>query len=138
MSPRIRRAFKRSAAIAATLMVAAGLTVAGAPAAVADDRASFNLTYGGAYYRGTVEFYNRSVLVTGELRGLGTKGCRVGKATAIRNASGGILDVGTTSAVCNGPVTREIPLTADVAGGAGLVLVALTLTGGEPILAHCY
>jgi hypothetical protein len=136
VSPGIRRAFKRSAATAATLTVAAGLTVAVAPTAAAADRASFNLNYGGAYYRGTVEFYNRSVLVKGELKGLGGTLCRVGLAKTI---AGEILDTGSTSPVCNGPVTREIPLTADVPGGARQVLIALTAApAGPPFLAHCY
>ncbi len=127
----------RATAGAATLMVAAGFTVVGAPSAAADERASFDLTYGATYYRGTIDFYDRSVMITGELRGLST-GCRKGQAYAFRTAAPRTLDRGTTSTVCNGPVSRQIPLTADVAGGAAEVQVSLLPAGEERLLAYCF
>jgi hypothetical protein len=103
-------------------VAATGLSVAGAPSAAADDRASFNLTWGATYYRGTVDFYNRSVVVSGQLRGLST-GCRRANAYSFNPLK--TLDSENTSLVCNGPVVREIPLSADAAGGASMVSISL-------------
>lgn len=64
----------------------------GAPGAAAADRASFNLSYGATYYRGTAEFYDRSVLVTGELRGLNLTWLKLVR-TAVVDAGEGIAEV---------------------------------------------
>ncbi|MEU6261104.1 hypothetical protein [Streptomyces sp. NPDC047043] len=119
----------------ATLVAAAGLTLTGAPSAAAADRASFDLTVGATYFRGTIDFYNRSVSVDGVLRGL-TTGCRRGAAWA-NDASGKVLDHRSTSLVCNGAVSRQIPLTADVPGGAAIVEVDLLDADGH-IIAFCF
>ncbi len=133
--PRILRTSKRAAAVVATLAAVGGLTLAGAPNAAADDQAIFDLTFGATYYRGTIEFYNRSVIVAGSLRGLST-GCRRGWASA-ETADGGTLDYNTTSATCTGPVHREIHLTADVAGGARVVEVWLKDEANGNFLVGC-
>ncbi|MFD5017145.1 hypothetical protein [Streptomyces chartreusis] len=119
---------------AAALTAVAGLTLAGAPGAAAADRASFNLTVGATYFKGTIEFYNRSVTVNGVLRGLST-GCRRGAAWAFAS-SGSTLDNRSTTAVCNGAVSKTIPLTADVPGGAAEVEVDL-LEGNGYRIASC-
>ncbi|CAM4413199.1 Secreted protein [Nocardia ninae] len=119
----------------ATLAAVGGLTVAGAPNAAADDRAIFELPFGATYYSGTIEFYNRSVVVAGSLRGLST-GCRRGYALS-ETAWGLVLDDNTTSATCTGPVHREIHLTADVAGGARIVQVWLVDEDNGVLLVGC-
>ncbi|MFF3228809.1 hypothetical protein ACFYV7_38855 [Nocardia suismassiliense] len=87
------------------------------------------------YYSGTIDFYSRSVVVAGSLRGLST-GCRRGWASA-ETASGTVLDYNTTSPTCTGPVHREIPLEADVAGGAGVVQVWLIDEANNRLLVGC-
>ncbi|WP_135237083.1 hypothetical protein [Nocardia sp. CS682] len=111
------------------------MTLTGAPNAAADDQASFDLTFGATYFRGTVEFYNRSAIVAGNLRGLST-GCRRGWAST-HDTSGARLDVNSMSATCTGPVHREIPLKADVAGGAARVQVRLLEANGN-VLTSCW
>ncbi|QBS44373.1 hypothetical protein DMB37_34115 [Nocardia sp. CS682] len=135
LSTRILRTSKRATAVLATLAAVAGLTLAGAPNAAADDRATFKLTYGATYYIGTIDFTNRSVLVAGSLRGLST-GCRRGWAAAF-DGSFERLDYNSTSATCTGPVHREIPLTADVEGGVRFVEVRLQEADGTE-LASCF
>ncbi len=119
----------------ATLAAIGGLTLAGAPNAAADDRAIFDLPFGATYYSGTIEFYNRSVIVAGSLRGLST-GCRRGAASA-ETADGRTLDYNTTSATCTGPVHREIHLSADVVGGARIVQVWLVDEANGNFLVGC-
>ncbi|MFI9407895.1 hypothetical protein [Nocardia sp. NPDC052316] len=118
--------------VVSTLAAVAGLTLAVAPNAAADETATFRLVYGATYFIGTIEFYNRSVLIAGNLRGLST-GCRRGWAFA---ENGSWLDYNSTSATCTGPVYREIPLKIDVPGGVAKVDVHLTEADGNT-LADC-
>ncbi|MEW1797990.1 MULTISPECIES: hypothetical protein [Streptomyces] len=133
MRARIRRTTRRATAVGAAL-AAAGLNLAGTPSAAAADRASFDVTVAATYYRGTIEFYNRSVIVDGVLRGLST-GCRRGGAWAY-DAGGYPLAHKTTSLVCNGAVERDIPLSWDVPGGASSVVVDLLDADGN-LLKYC-
>ncbi|WP_251091579.1 hypothetical protein [Streptomyces sp. Caat 7-52] len=110
------------------------MNLAGAPHAAAADRATFDVTVAATYYRGTIEFYNRSVIVDGVLRGLST-GCRRGGAWAY-DAGGYPLAHKTTSLVCNGAVERDIPLSWDVPGGASSVVVDLLDADGN-LLKYC-
>jgi len=133
MRPRVRRTTKTATTVAATLAVA-GLHLAGAPTAAAADRATFDVTVAATYYRGTFDFYNRSVIVDGVLRGLST-GCRRGGAWAY-DAGGHSLAHKTTSLVCNGAVERDIPLSWDVPGEASSVVVDLLDADGK-LLKYC-
>jgi hypothetical protein len=112
-----------------TLVAATGVVLASAPSAAADDPASFDVGVRATYFRGTVNFYNRSASVDGLLRGLST-GCRRGVATAVDSA-GNVLDRRSTSLVCSGVVERSIPLVADVPGGAAFVEVAIADADGN-------
>lgn len=131
MHARIRRA---ATAVMTTLVAATGMALASAPNAAADDPARFDVGVGATYFRGTVNFYNRSASAEGLLRGLST-GCRRGVATAVDSA-GNILDRRSTSLVCSGVVERTIPLVADVPGGAAFVEVAIADADGKN-LATC-
>lgn len=134
MRSRIRRTAKRATAVAAALAAAAGLNLAGAPNAAAADRATFDVTVGATYYRGTIEFYNRSVIVDGVLRGLST-GCRKAGAWAY-DAGGDWMDHRNTSVVCNGAVERDIPLSWDTPGAASAVVIDLLDANGN-LIEYC-
>lgn len=127
------RALKKATTIATAVMAAAGFAVATAPSAAADDRASFNLQVKATYFQGTIDFYNRSVVVRGMLRGLST-GCRRGAAWAFDSA-GKELSYSNTTAVCTGAVSKTINLVADVPGGAARVEVDLNEGNGYRIAA---
>lgn len=124
------RARKGRAAVAA-VAAAAGLVLTGAPPAAGTtaftahdfflwgpDRAS--------YFDGTVTFYNRSVGVVGTFHAVG---CR--RFYASSHAGGRQLDIRSTSTHCNSTTTENISLSADVAGGADRVRVALTDRYGQ-------
>jgi hypothetical protein len=130
LRPRIRRAI----AFTTTLLTAAGVALAGAPSAAADDPATFDLTIGATYFRGTINFFNRSASVVGVLRGLSTS-CRRGDAKAF--SLNDELDHRSTSLVCNGVTNQTIPLTADVTGGAIKVIVSLKDANGA-LLRECW
>ncbi|MFG2172553.1 hypothetical protein ACGFMO_14435 [Streptomyces niveus] len=110
---------------AGTLMALPAATATAAPATVTAVT-DYSVPVGQTYTKGTLNFTNRSVSVNGEQKsvGTGTGECRKTYATAY-DGNGNPLDARSTTPVCgrSGPV--DIPLTANVAGGAAYVEVCL-------------
>jgi hypothetical protein len=114
------------------LAAAAGMAVAGAPNAAADDGATVYLGgVGATYFSGTINFTNRSASVDGVLRALSTS-CRRVYASSW-DANGGELDFRSTSTWCTTSPTQHIALAANVPGGAAYVVVELTDANGNEI-----
>lgn len=94
----------------------------------------FNAEYGNTYTRGQVTFYNRSVLVAGQHKAVGSSGCRYTLARAL-TASGVLLGTKRTpSIVCDSFADFSFTMPADVPGGAARVDVSLVHAGTNRIL----
>ncbi|MEU0094671.1 hypothetical protein [Kribbella sp. NPDC006257] len=113
--------------VAAGIGVVATLGTIGiaAPAQAATTAAKpFELIYGNSFYTGTVNFSNRSVTATGEVKSTVGGGCRFGEVTAFVGDKG--YPVGRTRSVCDGDaVVMPITSTADVPGGPTSVVLTL-------------
>jgi len=115
------RTAKRATATVAALAVASGVALAGAPsAAAAEDPANVNLSYYNTSFVGSVNWFNRSVRVDGQLRALPGSCRRVYVVTM--NSGGRILGDQSTSLQC-GVSEQHITVPADVPGGATYVQV---------------
>ena len=117
---------KKVGATVSAVAVAAGLVLAGAPAAGAAPASyptkQFDVSDGsGSYYTGTITWYNRSVAVAGTFKAVG---CRRVYAAAFAGSTQ--LDVRSSSTHCNSTTAAPIPLDADVPGGAGAVDIRIT------------
>jgi hypothetical protein len=127
------RTTKRIGATAAAVAAFAGLVVTAAPAAGATTTAyptsPFTVSSGdGSYFAGTITWYNRSVSVSGTFKAVACR--RVYGSTWV---PGTRLDYRSTSTHCNALTFETIPLTANVAGGAGWVTIDLTDQNGSPL-----
>jgi hypothetical protein len=109
-----------AAAAAVLAPVAAPTGAAAAPAsAAAYPTVNFLLKDGaGGYFAGTVTWYNRSVGVVGTFN---ADGCERVLARSIAGITG--LDTRSTSLHCNTQTSENIPLSADVPGGADRVYI---------------
>jgi hypothetical protein len=122
----------------AALAAAASVAIAVAPAASAAEYPSGpiemnDIKYGASYMTGTVTFYNRSVGITGPAHFVG---CRTIYAFAYDVQPGGArkqLDAGSTSPQCDRDHFVNIPLAADVSGGADLVRLEMRDGNGKAL-----
>ena len=116
----------RGRAVLAAVAAGAGLLLAGAPAASASTTGTSTdfLIYGNdgsSYVTGSVFFYNRSAEVVASLHAVG---CR--RVYAYAYAGTKLLDTRSSSTHCNSDTGQDIPLNADVVGGADHVKIKLT------------
>jgi hypothetical protein len=133
----------RLAAGATALAAIAGVAFGGAPAASAADYPyavieKSHLQFGATYVTGKVTFYNRSAGVTGTGHFVG---CRTLYAWAIDKQPGDkevVLDVGSTSPQCDKNHPINIPLEANIAGGADRVLLELRDGAGKPFATRVF
>lgn len=108
----------------ATLVAATGLTLVGAPNALAADAASVYLSGNdGTYFSGTVNFTNRSASVDGVVYPSSNR-CRRVNAAALDSVSHP-LDLQGTKLWCTMSSPQHIPLTANVPGGAVKIGISL-------------
>lgn len=125
------RTLRRGKGRAAVAMfaAAAGLVLAGPPAAAAVPAANAPVDLvdpgSGSSFHGTAAFSNRSVTVAGTFHAVG---CR--RFYAASHAGSAQLDIRSTSTHCNTTTQETLPLTANVVGGANFVRVALTDASG--------
>jgi hypothetical protein len=125
------RAF-RSALFSVLLVVAAMALSAPFAQATASTAAAegFRVPYGNTYTAGTATFFNRSVSVVGEQKALSSSGCRYTYVEA-RTSGGSLLDWNVSQITCAASENYQIPLVADVAGGAAYVDVYLMYWNGD-------
>ncbi|MEU8639260.1 hypothetical protein AB0C38_44325 [Amycolatopsis sp. NPDC048633] len=115
---------KRTTAVLATLMAATGLTLVGAPDALAADGATVYLSGNdGTYFSGTVNFTNRSASVDGVVYPSSNR-CRRVNAAAFDSVTN-VLDLKGTRLWCTMSSPQHIPLTANVPGGASKIGISL-------------
>lgn len=109
-----------AAAVAVLTLAAAPPVATAAPAsAVAYPTTEFLIRDGaGGYFSGTVTWYNRSVGVVGAFN---AHDCERVLARSIVDLTA--LDARSTSLHCNTVTSENIPLSADVAGGANRVYI---------------
>ncbi|MGW4394681.1 hypothetical protein ACWEHA_05270 [Amycolatopsis nivea] len=125
------RTIRRGKGRAAVAMFAAvaGLVLAGAPAATAAPASTAPIDLvdpgSGSSFHGTAAFSNRSVTVAGTFHAVG---CR--RFYAAPHAGSKQLDIKSTSLHCNSTTQENMPLAANVVGGANFVRVALTDANG--------
>lgn len=114
----------------AGVVAAAGLLLTGAPAASATTSVSHDFFLWGAdgasYFDGVATFSNRSANVSGTFHAVGCK-----RFYASAHAGSTQLDIRSTSTHCNATTSENIPLKADVVGGANRIRVALTDQNGQ-------
>jgi hypothetical protein len=110
-----------AAAAAVLTPVAAPTGAAAAPAsAAAYPTVNFLLQDGaGGYFAGTVTWYNRSVGVVGTFNADGCERVLASSLVGITTA----LDTRSTSLHCNTQTSENIPLSANVPGGADRVYI---------------
>ena len=121
----------KARAVMATAAAIAGLVLMEAPAATAAPAGTSHdfLVYGAdgsSYITGSVLFANRSASVQATFHAVG---CRRFYAYALAGTTQ--LDVRNTSTHCNSNTGEDIPLKADVPGGANHVKVSLTDQNGQ-------
>ncbi|MDX8147651.1 hypothetical protein SK854_36460 [Lentzea sp. BCCO 10_0061] len=127
----------RLAAGVTALAATAGMVFGAAPSAAAADYPyadieMSHLKFGATYVTGRVTFYNRSASVVGTGHFVG---CRTLYAWAIDKQPGDkevALDVGSTSPQCDKDHPINIPLEANIAGGADRVILELRDGAGKP------
>jgi hypothetical protein len=109
-----------AAAAAVLTLVVAPIVAAAAPAsAAAYPTTNFLIKDGaGGYFSGTVTWYNRSVGVVGAFN---ADECERVYASSLVNTTR--LDARSTSLHCNTVTSENIPLSADVPGGANRVYI---------------
>ncbi|WIX97862.1 hypothetical protein QRX60_27670 [Amycolatopsis mongoliensis] len=122
---------RKSRAAMAIAAAAAGLVLMEAPAATAEPAGISHdfLVYGAdgnSYITGSVFFSNRSASVEATFH---AAGCRRFYAYALAGTTQ--LDARSTSTHCNSTTGEDIPLKADVRGGANHVKVSLTDQNGQ-------
>ncbi|MFJ2647586.1 hypothetical protein ACIO1C_12750 [Streptomyces sp. NPDC087420] len=122
------------AAALGSVVLTAG-TLLGAPAAAADATAypvvEFDIPLGNTWTKGTLTWYNRSVVVTGTHKSVSSAGpeyCRLtwaytyNAADTVKLGSNGSA---ASATACNTSKNFSFTVPADVPGGAGLVRVCL-------------
>lgn len=116
----------------APVLTATALTAGmllGAPAASAHATAypvsDFDVTLGNTYTRGTITWYNRSVVVAGEHKSVDVTSCRGTTAFTLDSADNQLGMDYSDSNVCGVSGTFSITVPADVVGGAAVVRVCL-------------
>lgn len=122
---------QKSRAVMAVAVAAAGLALLEAPAATAEPAGISHdfLVYGAdgsSYITGSVFFSNRSASVEATFHAVG---CRRFYAYALAGTTQ--LDARSTSTHCDATTGEDIPLSADVPGGANHVKVSLTDQNGK-------
>ncbi len=120
---------RRTTAAAGVAAVALVLTTApaatAAPASVARD---FHVSYGASYADGTATFTNRTVILQGTLHAVGCGRAIYGYSYAGGNPiSGGAA---SSTPRCDGNWSFDVPVPANVAGGADSVLIELVAPDG--------
>lgn len=124
--------YGKGRAAVAMFAAAAGLVLAGAPAATAAPAAIAPVDLvdpgSGSSFHGTAAFSNRSVTVAGTFHAVG---CR--RFYAASHAGSTQLDIRSTSLHCNATTQETLPLTANVPGGANFVRVALADANGKGV-----
>lgn len=114
---------KRATATVAALAVAGGVALAGAPGvAAAEDPGIVRLSYYATSFVGSVNWFNRSVRIDGQLRALPGSCRRVYVQTF--DSGHWQLAARSTSLQC-GTSEQHITVPADVPGGAAFVWVIL-------------
>jgi hypothetical protein len=117
---------------AATVVAIAGVTVGGVTPAHAATSNAFDVTYGNAFTRGTLTWFDRSIGVSGSLRT--TDGnCRMATVTAYVDTDFGSKVVGNEiiEAKCSyqGQGTQTVPVSGtintNIRGAANFILVCL-------------
>lgn len=126
----------RLAAGLAVLAATASVTIAVAPAASADEYPyavieKEHLQYGASYLTGRVTFYNRGASVNGTAH---LVGCRTFYAWTIDKQGDKEvpLDVKSSSPKCDGNFAIDIPLEANIVGGADRVIIEMRDGAGKP------
>lgn len=96
-----------------------------------------HLQFGATYMTGTVTFYNRSVGIKGPAHFVG---CRTIHAWSvdIQGSVDKILDYGSTSPKCDRDYFVDIPLEANIPGGAERVVIELRDGAGKAFSPRVY
>ncbi|MFJ2162833.1 hypothetical protein [Streptomyces sp. NPDC087856] len=115
------------AAALSTAALTAGMLL-GAPAAGAHTAAyptsSFDVTYGNTYTRGTITWYNRQVVVSGEHKSVSATSCRGTTAFGVDSKNHDVAVNFSDHGVCGASASFSFSVTFYVAG-VGVVRICL-------------
>ncbi|MFE6808604.1 hypothetical protein ACFVEN_44175 [Streptomyces sp. NPDC057681] len=118
--------------VALSACLLTGATLLATPPASATDYpvSAFDVTYGQTYTRGTITWYGRSVVVSGEDKSVDVNSCR-GTTAFTLDAGNAQMGVGESDAVCGASDFIYFSVPADAPGGAAVVRVCLDNGGTE-------
>ncbi|WP_405021285.1 hypothetical protein OHV05_34650 [Kitasatospora sp. NBC_00070] len=121
-----------------TAALTAGLLL-GAPAAGAQAAAyptsSFDVTYGNTYTRGTITWYNRQVVVSGEHKSVSATSCRGTTAFGVDSQNHDVAVNFSDHGVCGASAKFSFPVTFYQAG-VGVVRICLDNGAEHPPVAY--